>query len=244
MDIHFKNIPATYHHIPRTGGTSFTSWVEHNVTDFEIAPLKEASLENIHKIPNYDWVKTVWPELGTRFTFVRNPYSRLVSLYHYVGELVGSRLAIYKDSLTNCIPLTNFRTQPYQPNTIVKCIIDDVKMISLYNKGFDYWLKTMLEAPEEFYDSTNLSSHNLIYSFWGGETQVSWFCGNLPDIVIKIENLDQDFVKIQELLGNLNTLPHLNTSQHGNYQDYYNQETKALVNRMYKDDLEAFEYEF
>lgn len=244
MDIHFKNVPATFHHIPRVGGTSFTHWVEENLIDFEIAPLKESTQENIYKLPDYNWVKTIWPDLGVRFAFVRNPYSRLVSLYHYVGELVNHRMTLYKDSLSNKTSLENFRTQPYQRDTVVESIIDDTKVIKIYDKGFDYWLKCMLENPQEFYSSTNIASHNLIHSFWGGETQMSWFCGSLPNIIVKIEELDKDFYKIQELLGASGILPHKNSSQHTYYRDYYSQETIDLVKQKYKEDLETFKYEF
>jgi len=244
MDIHFKNIPATYHHVPRTGGTSFTSWVEKNMCNFEIAPLIDFSPQNMYKIPNYNWVKTVWPELGTRFTFVRNPYSRLVSLYHYVGDLVNTRLTLYKESINNNITLKNFKTQPYQSDNIIKCIIDDTKMINLFNKGFDFWIKSIFENPHQLYNKTNTSSHHLIHSYWGGETQISWFCGNLPDIIIKMESLDQDFYKIQDLLGISNNLPHLNKSHHYDYREYYNQESIKLVKKMHNEDLETFGYVF
>jgi hypothetical protein len=244
MDIHFKNVPATYHHIPRTGGTSFTSWVETNLTDYEIAPLMDFIPQNMYKFPDYNWVKTLWPDLGLRFTFVRNPYSRLVSLYHYVGELVKSRLNLYKTNLISGASFINFKTQPYQSDSIVGSIIDDSKMINIFNKGFDHWIHCVLETPEELYNNTNNNSHHLIHAYWGGETQLSWFCGNLPDIIIKLENLDQDFYKIQDLLGGSKDLPHINRSQHQDYRNYYNQKSQALVKKVYRDDLETFDYDF
>ena len=244
MSIHFSNVPATFIHIPRTGGTSFTSWAKTNLSNYEIAPLMDFSLRNMYKIPDYDWIKTLWQEPGVRFTFVRNPYSRLVSLYHYVGELVDARLKLYKDSLRNSSTLLNFKTQPFQSNSVVGCIIDDTKMINIFNKGFDHWIRSVHENPEQLYNNTNAASHHLIYAYWGGETQLSWFCGNLPDIIIKTENLNQEFYKIQELLGSSKALPHINKSHHSDYRNYYNQETRALVKQVYKDDLEAFDYDF
>jgi hypothetical protein len=239
MDIHFKHIPATYHHIPRTGGTSFTEWVEKNFIDYEIAPMMEFVPQNKFKTPNYDWVKTVWPELGIRFTFVRNPYSRLVSLYYYVGELVQKRLLLYKNNLSS-----NIKTQPFESNNRFTSIIDDTKMLNVFNKGFDHWIHTMLDNPIELYENTNEGSHHLIHAYWGGDTQISWFCDQMPDIVIKMEEFNRDFVKIQNLLNCNKELPHVNSTEHNFYRTYYTKSAINLVEKFYKDDLEGFGYEF
>ena len=58
MDIHFKTIPATFHHIPRTGGTSFTQWVKNNVANYEVAPQLEWNLSNSNLTHNYNLIKT------------------------------------------------------------------------------------------------------------------------------------------------------------------------------------------
>jgi hypothetical protein len=117
-------------------------------------------------------------------------------------------------------------------------------MLNVFNKGFDFWIHTMLDNPRELYERTNEGSHHLIHSYWGGDTQMSWFCGNIPDIVIKMEEFDKDFVKIQDLLKCSKKLPHANSTKHNLYRTYYTKEAIALVEKFYKDDLEGFGYEF
>ena len=56
MDIHFNTIPATFHHIPRTGGTSFTQWVEDNIKEYTILPQLDWTPQNSNSINNFNYV--------------------------------------------------------------------------------------------------------------------------------------------------------------------------------------------
>lgn len=67
---------------------------------------------------------------------------------------------------------------------------------------------------------------------------------NLIDFVGKLENIEADFQTICERIGIRNTLPHLNKSKHTDYRSYYDDHTKALVARTFRDDIEMFGYSF
>jgi hypothetical protein len=242
-DILYKHVPATYHHVPRTAGTSLKLWTRENIKDFEEAPLPEFTPANIDLVPNYDYMKTIWPNMGTRFTFVRNPFSRLVSLYHFVGQIASNRLIEYRQYMHDKQLPDNWKRYPYQSDNLVSCIIDDTKLIEIYRKGFDYYLYC-LSNPNEWYDNIRPNSYHLVKSFWHTDTQESLFCGQLPDIVIRMEDLATEFVKVQDLLQCNAPLPHVNATEHNNYQSYYTAQDRQLVSKMFAKDLATFKYEF
>ncbi len=66
----------------------------------------------------------------------------------------------------------------------------------------------------------------------------------LVDFVGRYENLQVDFAYICQKLNLQATMPHLNKSQHQNYQSYYNQESQDLVANHFKEDIALFGYEF
>ena len=77
--IHFKDPSATFIHIMKTGGTSFRNWTTNHIgkdryTNYK-NPLTHLTFEE-----SKDHIK----ELGQVFTIVRNPFSRLVSLYNHL----------------------------------------------------------------------------------------------------------------------------------------------------------------
>ena len=206
MAIHFP-IPATFIHIPRTGGKSFEYWVKANITDYNIQGAN-CKLEQ---------AKEIWPDLGLVFTFVRNPFDRLVSMYHYVGQEAERRIALRK-------------TQ-----TVDTSIEDDVRALRLYQKGFKDWITADVGEFE-----------NKELAFWYSvrqDTQVSWI-NTSADLIIKTENINQEFYKVQELLNCSVPLLHVNTSSHNHYREYYNSQTQRLVETIFAEDLAAFEYKF
>ena len=99
VSIYFPNTPATFIHVPRTGGTSFKSWARNNIPSSQELPLPDFIPSNNNIIPNRQHLVSVWGTLGTEFAFVRNPYDRLVSLYHYMGQWAEQRFADNKTKL-------------------------------------------------------------------------------------------------------------------------------------------------
>lgn len=60
----------------------------------------------------------------------------------------------------------------------------------------------------------------------------------------RFENLEEDFAKVCDRLNiPFNGLPHLNSTKHKHYSEYYTKKTKELVDRIYKKDFELFNYE-
>jgi hypothetical protein len=216
MSIHFPDIPATFIHVPRTGGTSFYKWVQKNIPNYIRLPehnYATGSIENVQK---------TWNDLGTTFSFVRNPYSRLVSMYEY--QYTKAKILI-KD---------------YQPGSLRgDSYLDHLRLIALSRKGFNYWIECICTNKEEIYN---------IYD--GDPNQVSvnsWFSGQYPNIIIKTEELNKEFYKIQDLLTGgscRDPLPWVNAVDHKPYQEYYNDTTRQMVAEKFKDDLTIFGYEF
>jgi hypothetical protein len=244
MDIHFNTIPATFHHIPRTGGTSFTQWVEDNIKEYTVLPQLDWTPQNTNSIHNFNLIKSFWPNMGFRFAFVRNPYSRLVSLYHYVGQQAQKRVDTFKKCLHDKTTPTNWKSYAYQSDNMMTAMLDDIKLLELYNRGFDYYIDCLCNNSNEWYAYTNNRSHHLIKSYWHNESQVKWFCGNMPNLIIKIENAGIDFIHIQDMFNCYTPLPNINTTIHQDYKSYYSDKTKELVSKHFNDDLTAFGYSF
>ena len=66
----------------------------------------------------------------------------------------------------------------------------------------------------------------------------------LVDIIYRFENLREDFEKICIKLDRKVILPHLKSSQHDHYQEYFNEETKIIIARWFRKDIETFNYQF
>lgn len=64
------------------------------------------------------------------------------------------------------------------------------------------------------------------------------------DYVGRFENIDKDFDFISKKIGINDSLPYVNKSNRKAYQSYYSKETQAIVARVYKQDVEAFNYQF
>jgi len=68
----------------------------------------------------------------------------------------------------------------------------------------------------------------------------------LVNLVGRYENLQEDWLKIREHLEapTSEILPMTEKTEHGLYQRYYNKRTRQIVTDLFKDDIEAFGYEF
>jgi len=118
------------------------------------------------------------------------------------------------------------------------------RMVSLYH-NFHPW-----EIPEEYTftdfikrdrskDSPKLEYHV--------RPQVSYFAGlNIDDFnLIEFRNLKSEWLYINKKFK-LHTpeLEHRNSTSHGHYTTYYNDETKQIILDQYKEDIKMFGYTF
>jgi hypothetical protein len=210
MTIHFSNIPATFRHCRRVGSTSFKFWVFDNFPNAEVMSDPENKNAGLLDM-SLDEVKQKWPDYGTTFGFVRNPYDRLVSIFHWFGQTSSNRIINrVKDSVPVAI---------------------DLQVLLRYNKGFDYWIR-------------NLHPSNDMDIFYYPQPQMYHFNCVAPDLVVKLENIETDFVKIQDLLKCDAPLIHRNASSHNDYRSYYNSETKEIARKLMEMDLDTFGYTF
>lgn len=74
-------------------------------------------------------------------------------------------------------------------------------------------------------------------------TQKSYVALGNP-IILKTENLNEDFKQIQNIVGIHKELPYNNTSSKVNYKEFYNNTSKKFVEDFYAEDLEYFDYTF
>ena len=72
--------------------------------------------------------------------------------------------------------------------------------------------------------------------------QYNWF--GTHTIILKYENLEEEFTQIQELLGCDKPLPKLNTSRDYDYKDLYTPELKDLVWDVYMKDIIEYGYTY
>lgn len=78
--------------------------------------------------------------------------------------------------------------------------------------------------------------------------QLDWITDHegkiLVDFICRFENLNNDFSVVCENLGKNATLPHINSSKHGNYREYYDDDTIEIIAKSFSRDIEKFGYKF
>ena len=141
------------------------------------------------------------------FTFVRNPWDRLVSAFFYLDK-GGGNSSDEKDR---------------------------IKYIAKYKGDFNKFVE------KEY-------SKKRIFKQLHFKPQHSWINDKnkiIVDYVGKMENFNNDFKNICRRIGKkYKIIKKTNNSNHFYYKNYYNTLTKDLVHKMYKKDIEMFNYNF
>ncbi len=182
------NEEFTFIHINKTAGTSIENALG-------VSPSHKTAMTHIRSIGYPAWVDKY------TFTFVRNPWDRVVSHYHFRVE-------------------TN------------KTGMGD-KHIS-----FSAWVK-------EAYGNKSPEYNDVKVLFM---PQVDWVTDRkgriLVDDIYRFENIDEDFDKLCEVLKVKAELPHTNRTDRGHYKEYFDEETKDIIAKAFKDDVAAFGYTY
>jgi hypothetical protein len=151
--------------------------------------------EVIAKIGQEKW------DAAYKFTLVRNPWDKAVSLYEYRKK--KNRTGIASRGI-----------------------------------GFSDWVRVTYGEDKDF----------SYYDARAFQPQVEWLKDNEGKISIdfigKFESINKDFDQIRSVIGVEQSLPHLNASKRTGYRTYYDDETRDIVARWFREDIETFGYKF
>ncbi len=197
-----------YIHVPKTAGTSLN----------KALGLKAKLTTSLHNRARdvMPFMKIIAPEVRA-ITFVRNPYSRFVSLY---------RFAIADESLYHSA--RNPEKAPYGKHP-------DHDLLS--NKNLEECAELLIQGKlGDPRDNTPL---------W--RPQVDWLVDKygklMVDFIGKMESLDSDLLKLQELYGiTSEPVSWLNRSNPGKKTPEFTARTEELVRMYYKRDFEMLGY--
>ena len=150
------------------------------------------------------------------FTFIRNPWDRLVSYYHYWIRKDKDSLhqRVMKSFESFAEYLTHLMQQDYLPIPQ-----DDLAVYKFYYNP--------LPSPDPQIDYVVDNNDKFIVDFIG-----------------RFENLAEDFCYICNILGLNVELPEHNISAHDDYKSYFNDQQRKYVENLYKRELEVFNYTF
>lgn len=166
-----------------------------------------------------------------KFSFVRNPWSRLVSEYKY--RYVD--LYDFKTFVFNYFPKSN----------------DD-----FYDIGLDYY-RHVLPQYDFIFDSKGKQLVDFIGKFENLQADFEYICKQIKVEAIELphRNKKNNYKKnipklLKKTLKQLNITPNflmsdLSSSNYKkHYIEYYDDETKEFVNHLYSKDIKAFNYQF
>ena len=162
------------------------------------------------------------------------------------------------------IPSPFFDPQPFHDHITASEMIDALGK-ELFDSFFSFaFVRNPWDWQVSLYKfmlkDTDHYQHELVKNLGSFEEYIKWRCENevryqkdfiyseknelLIDFVGKFENIDADFKKICSHIRVTATLPKLNVSNTEPYQQFYTDKTRDLVRRIYKPDIELFEYDF
>lgn len=155
-----------------------------------------------------------------RFTFVRNPWARMVSLYNMIHHTkpaagIGGK---------------------------IKALLSKHKKPS-----FKQWLITTEPGGRGAGGPANQRWR--VYGSYSIENYIKDEAGRiLVDKVIKLEDINEELPPLLQTLALPDAenmiIPRINTRKRKNYADYYDDESRQIIAQRYKYDIEHFDYHF
>jgi len=75
-------------------------------------------------------------------------------------------------------------------------------------------------------------------------TQIVYKGEMIVDFIASLENINRDWSRIAPGIKAPEDFPHENRSKHDHYRKYYDNETKEIIDSLYKEDIQLLGYEF
>jgi chondroitin 4-sulfotransferase 11 len=152
-----------------------------------------------------------------KFTFTRNPFDRMVSLWNYMHK----SLEMYKNKCEE----EGLDWKPDHYHWIENC-----QKVTSKCKTFKEYVK---------YTAYGSLGINSVFAYAFDEDE------KFVDFIGRFENLQEDFDIVCDKIGiPQQQLPHKNKTKHKHYTVYYDDETREIVAKKYAKDIEHFGYKF
>ena len=153
-----------------------------------------------------------------KFSFVRNPWDRIVSCY--MDKILHQNF-------------TNYRYK----NGVARLFVKKYKKFFYMGMTFEEFVRRICNIPNEHADRHFRSQHTFITDNKGNL---------IVDFIGRFENLPSDFDLICEKTGIPKCrLSHINKgTRERNYRKYYSEKTKMMIAERFKKDIELFGYRF
>jgi hypothetical protein len=205
-------------HIQKTGGVSISNLLRrYSPTTTPGRGLRHISARRaLKQVEN--------PDDYFKFAFVRNPWDRLVSWYTMIDE---ARKGVADGTAE---PMTR---RLIKKNNLFKYVLR-------CGPTFDEFVKNCTEKQWMGNGYYSFTFNQLRYlTDKNGEV--------LVDYIGRFENLAQDISHVFDMLGleaSQLEIPHENRSAHSHYSEMYTPETREIVRKRFRRDIEFFGYEF
>ncbi len=233
--------PYLFLHIPRTGGTSIASVLPDGYSSVaEIRELISRGKKDDNEVSQQHTILENYPIIKNelfKFTFVRNPWDRMVSIFEH--QL--SYGMTYEDEMEDDGKIVDVTCKTHKFQRFLIYLVDLWKAQTLHFKQDGHY------CPQIFFTHDNNFNQSVNY-------------------IGRFETMHEDLRKLNEICDfgiDLNDLPHKNCSKKRkkNYRDYYNAEIdpvlkthphwqqinrtpKDIVGALYHEEIELFGYEF
>lgn len=214
MPIDKKN-KLLFVHIPKCGGTSIN-----NIFNFKKKFKYLSGIDKENRIQyNHLTLKQIKKFIKLKkyfsFSFVRNPFDKMVSEFFFRKSFENKNCILYLGQLD----------------------LQKLTFEEFINKIFEVKLTHSLNRT---FGEAHLVSQTK-YLYVKGKLKI--------DFLGRFENYEKDLKKLLKKLKRkkgieLQEICHKNSSSHENYKNYYNSSTKKIIEKMYEDDLNNFNYVF
>jgi len=181
------------------------------------------------------------PDREHKFLFLAN---RKAGIHSVCRHLLAHRAVIKKDDrqawehLMGIYDIKNVFKFTIVRNPYGRCVsaFHALQQHSGKFAGLDFklFVKTMLKNV-----GVKINRHFLCQypnAFYRGKRFVNY--------IARLENIDNDWRRIAEVIDCDPGLPHENRSMHRHYREHYDDECRRIVGKIYKKDIELFGYQF
>jgi len=218
----YNNPNFVFVHIPKTGGTSIYRFFKKNIIGTGVPKFFKRHLFNSYPENLYGWdmKHQLWKQHAT-MQQINNLYQKDYTNYFKFGFVRNPWERAVSD-------FNWFLGEKYKPE--IQGSFTDYLLV---RNGFE---KIKIKQEKTYrYDHT-IPQYDFLFDSNGNQ---------LVDFIGKFENLQNDFNIVCNKIGiQQQQLPHFNKSKHKHYSEYYDKETRQIVEEKYCKDIEVFGYKF